>query len=664
MTTTNRLAHEASPYLRQHAENPVDWWPWGDEAFAEARRRDVPILLSVGYSACHWCHVMAHESFEDPDAAAVVNRVTVPVKVDREERPDVDAVYMEAAQAVNGSGGWPMTVLLLPDGRPFFAGTYFPRAAFVDLLERVEAAWTERRAGIEADAAQLAGMVERGVALPSRTWAADGDRQAGADPGLALATARAVAGRLDREWGGFGPPPKFPTPVTLDLLLAEHVRRDDPALLEAATVTLDAMAAGGIYDHLAGGFARYATDRRWLVPHFEKMLYDNAQLARTYLHAWQVTGRPDYRHVVEETVGYLLAPPIRQPSGGLSSAEDADAEGVEGKFATWSYDELVAVAGAEVADWYGATPEGNWEHTNILWRPGRGRLQRPAAIEQGRRDLLAVRERRVRPGLDDKVLTEWNAMAVAALAECGAALDRPAWVAAAEEVAGFLLAELRGTDGRWRRSWQAGSGARHLAYGADMAWLVEAFTRLAEATGRARWLDEAVAAAEALAALCFDEEQGVFTTAGRDAEALIARPVDTYDGATPSTNTVAAAALGRLGALTGDAAHRDRARRVLDAMAPAMAKAPAAFTGMVAVAAAMAADGVEVVVTGDRPDLVAAARAGYDPDRVLAWGAPYPSPLWEGRTGPGRDGFAYVCRGYVCAAPTDDPAEVTRLLAR
>ncbi|MCU4183654.1 thioredoxin domain-containing protein [Acidiferrimicrobium sp. IK] len=661
MTTTNRLAQESSPYLRQHADNPVDWYPWGEEAFTEARRANKPILLSVGYSACHWCHVMAHESFEDDATAAVINQLTVPVKVDREERPDVDAVYMEAVQAIAGGGGWPMTVFLLPDGRPFFGGTYYPRDRFVDLLRRVDEAFRTNREGLEGDAAQLAEMVEKGTGLPSLGWAADGDAAAGSGTAVVAEAAKGLVARLDREWGGFGGAPKFPQPGMLELLLQAWSAQPADDVLEAVTVTLDAMASGGIYDHLGGGFARYSTDRRWLVPHFEKMLYDNALLTRVYLHAWQVTGADRYRQVVTETVEYLLSAPMRQPGAAFSSAEDADSEGVEGRYYVWSLDEVVSAAGTEVADWYGVTAGGNWEGTNILWRPVRGDLARPAVIEAGRRALLGRRDERVRPGLDDKILTEWNAMAVAALAEAGAVLERPDWVAAAVQVAEFLLGSLRRPDGRWLRSWQAGSGARHLAYGADHAWLVEAFTRLAEATGEARWIAEARGAADALLALFWDDAEGGFHITGNDAEALIARPKDTYDGATPSTNSVATNALLRLAALTGSDRYRQRADRVLEVMAPALAKAPMAFTGMAA-AAGLAAGTVEVAVTGDRPDLLAAARAPYRPERVLAWGEPYDSPLWEGRTGPEHAGLAFVCRNYTCAAPTGDAAVVASAL--
>ncbi len=681
MTTTNRLAQETSPYLRQHADNPVDWYPWGDEAFAAARQRDVPVLLSVGYSACHWCHVMAHESFEDEATAAVMNEQFVSVKVDREERPDVDSIYMEAVQLVSGSGGWPMTLFLLPDGRPFFGGTYFPRAGFVDLMQRVSTVWRGGRQGLEGDAVTLADAVRNGLALPTGEGLQAGLSESrgeaeGRGASVVRATAEALVSRFDAEWGGFGGAPKFPQPGMLELLLAADATGSAPSSARQALITtLDAMASGGIYDHLAGGFARYATDRRWLVPHFEKMLYDNALLARVYVRAWQVTGFDRYRQVVEETVGYLLAPPVRQPGGGMSSAEDADSEGVEGRFYVWDEAEVHEVAGVETAAWYGVTSRGNWEGHNILWRPARGELARPAEVEAGRQALLRRRADRTRPGLDDKVLTEWNAMAVAALAEAGAVLGRPDWITAAAETAEFLLAALRRPDGRWLRSWQhrddpaaVGAGgatgpgaerpagrAQHLAYAADYAWLTEAFVRLAEATGQARWIAEARRGADDLLTLFADPAGAGFFSTGSDAEALIARPKDTYDGATPSAVSVAAVALLRLAGLTGEGRYRAAATDVLAAMGPALDRAPLAFT--VLAAAAGLADGLtEVAVTGVRPDLLAEVRRAYRPDVVLAWGEPYPSPLWEGRSGPDTAGLAFVCQDFACRAPAGDPA--------
>jgi uncharacterized protein len=640
----------------------VAWYSWGEEAFAAARERDVPILLSVGYSACHWCHVMAHESFEDASTAAVMNRLFVNVKVDREERPDVDAVYMEAVQAIAGSGGWPMTVFMLPDGRPFFGGTYFPRERFVDLMGRVADAWKDHRDGLEADASQLADAVRAGTGLPAARVgpAAPGDTAA-RSPALLSVAATGLLSRFDAEWGGFGLAPKFPQPTMLEMLLQAFARTGRTEVLTAVTTTLDAMASGGIYDHLGGGFARYSTERTWLVPHFEKMLYDNALLIRVYLHAWQVTGAEHYRQVVAETIGYLLRSPMRQAGAGISSAEDADSEGVEGRFYVWDRDEVERVGGADAAAWYGVGERGNWEGANILWRPERADLLRPAAVEDGREALYQARERRVRPGLDDKVLTEWNAMAVAALAEAGAGLGEPAWIAVAAEIATFLLAELR-VDGRWRRSWQAGR-AQHLAYASDHAWLVEAFTRLAEATGEAGWMTEAAAAADALIELFWDQVGGGLDTAGHDAEALFAQPKDTYDGALPSAHSVAATALLRLGALSGQLRYTAKALEIIDLMGPALAKAPTAFSGMVAAADLAAGGMVEVVVTGGRPDLVAEARRLYRPWMVLAWGEPYPSPIWEGRTGAGAlgpdgGGLAFVCRDYACRAPVSSASDL------
>ncbi|MGH9151722.1 MAG: thioredoxin domain-containing protein [Acidimicrobiales bacterium] len=655
----NRLADETSPYLRQHRDNPVEWHPWGEEAFARARAEGKPVLLSVGYSACHWCHVMAHESFEDPAVAAVMNELFVCVKVDREERPDVDAVYMEAVQAMTGQGGWPMTVFLTPDGRPFFGGTYFPRTAwggrpgFVDVMRAVAEAWQDRRDHVVGQADHLS----QSIGARSTALAAGGGGAVG--PGLLDAALGVLRSSFDAEWGGFGRAPKFPTPTNVELVLRAWARGDghDPGTLAMATTTLDAMASGGIYDHLGGGFARYSVDNFWMVPHFEKMLYDQAGLVRAYAHAWQATGAAHYRQVVEETVGYVLRD-LRAPEGGLYSAEDADSEGEEGRFYVWRHDELADVGGPEAVAWYGATPAGNFEGANILHRPVRGDLVRPPLVEQARRRLFEVREKRVRPGLDDKVLTEWNAMFASALAEAGAALGRPEWVASAVETAEFLLASLRRADGRWLRSWQRDGGARHLAYAVDHAWLVDAFTRLGEATGEARWIDAARDAADGLLGLFADPGGPGFFTVGSDGEQLIVRQKDLFDGATPSANAVAANALLRLSALTGERAYAEPAVAVIDAMAGLMGEHPGAFTHLVA-AAAVHVDGLaQVVVAGDRPDLVRAVQSRYLPGAVLAWGEPYPSPLWEARAA----GRAYVCRDFACRLPASTVDELVAQL--
>jgi uncharacterized protein YyaL (SSP411 family) len=656
----NRLSEETSPYLRQHRDNPVDWYPWGEEAFARARLLDRPILLSVGYSACHWCHVMAHESFEHEPTAAVMNELFVNIKVDREERPDVDAVYMDAVQAVAGQGGWPMTVFLTPDGRPFFGGTYFPRQRFIALLRKVAAAWAEHRDDLERDADQLADAIRAGARVSEGTIPAA--ETAALSPSLVGGGVEALRRAFDPEWGGFGRAPKFPQPTMVELLLRLGARGGEDVLPMVIT-SLDAMASGGIYDHLGGGFARYATDRTWLVPHFEKMLYDNALLLRLYLHGWQVTGADRYRQVVEETAGYILRPPMRSPLGGIHSAEDADSEGVEGKFYVWSLAEVAAVGGPAAAGWYGVTGAGNWEGANILHRPVRGDLLRPDEVEQGRRRLLQTRERRPRPGLDDKVVTEWNAMAVAALAEAGAACGRVDWTGAAEEVAAFLLGSLRSPSGRWLRAWQGGRAGRNLAVAVDHAWLVEAFTRLAEATGRAAWVEQARAAADDLLRLFWDHAEGGLFTTGSDAERLIVRAKDTYDGATPSANSVAAVGLARLGALTGEERYTGAAAAICGLLEPAMARHPLAYTNLLTATDLLVGGITEVAITGGRADLVDAVQSAYLPSAVLAWGEPYPSPLWEGRSGPDTSGLAFVCRNYTCLAPVDERDSLLEELA-
>jgi len=647
----NRLARETSPYLRQHADNPVDWYPWGDEAFAAAVERDRPILLSIGYSACHWCHVMAHESFEDPSVAAIMNDLFVNVKVDREERPDVDDIYMEATQAMTGSGGWPMTVVCTPDGRPFFAGTYFPKErrggmiGFVELCQRIDELWLTRRDELMEQADQLTGALGRSALV---------------QPADGLPTLAEIDDAIDKllaasdpEWGGLGNAPKFPQPMAQEALAAAAARGDARAL-DALTTSLDAMAAGGIYDHLGGGFSRYAVDNVWLVPHFEKMLYDNALLIRLYLHGWLLTGEPRFRQTLAETIGYALTE-LRQSGGGTSSAEDADSEGEEGKFYVWTTDQVRNLLGddADAAiDWYGVKPLGNFEHsTSILNRMhARGELERTPEIEAARQAMFDARATRVRPGLDDKVLTEWNAYLVAALAEAGAACDEPTWVAAAVETAEFLLANLRRTDGRWLRAWQADAGARHLAYATDHGALIDAFTRLAEATGQARWIDEARSAADALLELFWDDERGGVFTTGHDAEALIARTKDLMDNATPGANGLAAVGLLRLAALTGDERYRDGGEAIVRLLGAMAVDHPTAFGHVLAAVDLLVRGTTEIVVTGDRPDLVAVARARLLPNAVLAWGERYDSPLWDGR----EDGRAYVCQHYACRLPAED----------
>jgi uncharacterized protein len=675
----NRLASEPSPYLRQHAENPVDWYPWGPEAFEQARDLDRPVLLSVGYSACHWCHVMAHESFEDPATAAEINSSFVPVKVDREERPDIDAIYMEAVQAMTGRGGWPMTVFLTPDGRPFYAGTYFPdrdshgMPSFRRVLNAINQAWRTGREDVERQAAELttsvrqrASIADQLVAVASRNN--PNRNNDGAPDWIELSSrliGRAVSdisSRFDPRNGGVGPAPKFPQTTLFELCLRRYHYTGDDRSLAIATRTLDAMAAGGIYDQLGGGFARYSVDDTWTIPHFEKMLYDQAGLVLLYLHGYQLTHEPAYLQVVEETIDYVLRDLTAVADGrgkvaGLCAAEDADSEGVEGLFYSWTPDEIAAVLPsdlyADATDWYQVTRTGNFEGRSILRRPLGETLIRPDEVERARTLLFDARSRRVRPGRDDKVLTEWNAMFASALAQSAAATGRSDWADRAAAIGEFLLAELRDTGGRFMRSWQNGR-TRHLAYSSDYAWAVDCFTRLAELTGKARWFDRASETAHSMLELFGDPATGALWSTGSDADEILVRPVDLMDDATPSAASVASAAMLRLGTLTGDQSLIDAAERLLTLMLPLATDHPLAVANTIA-SMALAGGGIlEVVVAGDRPDLLDCLRLRYEPDAVLASGEPTSSPLWLDRA----DGAAYVCHQSICLMPAMTPAEL------
>ncbi len=670
---TNRLAQETSPYLRQHADNPVDWYPWGDDAFAAARAGDKPIMLSVGYSSCHWCHVMAHESFEDPDVAAVMNRLFVNVKVDREERPDVDAVYMQAVQALTGQGGWPMTVFLTPAGEPFFGGTYFPkdsaygRPGFVQLLEAIDDAWKNRRDDLLGDAEKLTTALRRETVADR----APADRDLPTD---VLERARdALAPQFDPEFGGFGRAPKFPQAMTLDFLLQRAVRDGIESTvgtqtLSMVTTSLDAMAAGGMYDQIGGGFHRYSVDAFWLVPHFEKMLYDQALLVRVYLHAYLVTGEPRYRRVVEETVDYVLRD-LRHAGGGFFSAEDADSEGSEGKFYAWSLAELTEVCGddaATVVEFFGVTEQGNFEdpHTqfagNVLHAVDRTAI-RPEAVVRAIPRLFERRETRVRPGLDDKVLLGWNALFLRALAEAAAALDRDDWMQAARANGRFLLAALRRDDGRLLRSWQSDGGARHLAYAEDHAALLEALVTLAEVDD-VSWIDDARATAAALIARFADHDAPGFFTTGDDAEALIVRPKDLMDNAVPAENSLAAEGLLRLASITGESSHAERAIAYLSTLAETMAQHPSAF-GLLLVAYERAiTPAIEIAIVGDETNGAGPLRRTvferFIPASVAVTSSSAAGEMSEQRTPllvdrPLIDGqaTAYLCEEFVCREP-------------
>jgi len=677
----NRLADETSPYLRQHADNPVDWFPWGDEAFELARSEDRPIFLSIGYSACHWCHVMAHESFEDEKTAAAMNESFVCIKVDREERPDVDAVYMEAVQSMTGSGGWPMSVFLTVERRPFFGGTYFPpvdrhgQPSLRTVLAAMNDVWENRRDEVEEQADQLSEAIAQRSVIERPTDASSLFAAAGPGqrPDLLGAAVVELEKRFDGEWGGFGGAPKFPQPTLVDLALRHAAgHRGSPAGAASelmATRTLDAMAAGGIHDHLGGGFARYSTDNEWLVPHFEKMLYDQAGLLRAFLHGWQVTGRENYLRAMTGVVDYVTRD-LSDPSGGIYSAEDADSEGVEGKFYVWSPAEVTeAVAGPgrpdtdalvnAALDFFDVTEEGNFEGSTILRRPVGAPLGGPDQVETARSLMFDSRSKRVRPGLDDKVLTEWNAMYASALAEAAAATGNRAWAKTAVAVGEFLHANLVGSDGRWHRSWQRDGGARHLAYAGDYAWLVDCCTRLGELTGEARWTKRATDAADGLITLLADEQGGGFFTTGHDAEALIVRTKEIFDGATPSANAVAALALSRLGSLTGIEQYAELARGVVDMFGDLLSRHPTAFPHTVLTAETLLSGFTEVVVAGDRPDLLQVVQSRWLPDAVVAWGEPTGSPLWLDR----QPGQAYVCHDYACQLPADRPETLASQLA-
>jgi uncharacterized protein YyaL (SSP411 family) len=702
----NRLGGQTSPYLRQHARDPVDWYPWGDEALERARELDRPLFVSIGYSSCHWCHVMGHESFADPATAEVMNSHFVSVKVDREERPDLDSIYMEAVQAATGRGGWPMSIFATPEGLPFLAGTYFPdrprhgMPSFGQVLEAVADAWGSRREDV------LAGARALSDAVASRLAPA-GQGQAPTAPGMAPRRAEALCEEavdqlgsiFDPGNGGFGSAPKFPQPLLLDLLLRHHVRTGAGASLEMVERTLEAMASGGIYDHLGGGFARYSVDQHWSVPHFEKMLYDQALIARVYLHAWQLDGDPRWLQVLEETLAYVLGE-LRDPEGGLYSAEDADSEGEEGRYYLWSAEELTSVLGPAraraAAEWYGVTPEGNFEGRTVLHRARCGELARPPEIEAARCELLAARAGRVRPGLDDKVITEWNAMMCSTLVEAAAATGRADWSRAAEEIAVFLLGHLRREDGRVLRSFCQGRASLP-GYAVDYAWLVDCCTRLGELSGDPRWTMEAVAVARELLRLFADAKTGDLYTTGSDTEPLVVRPRELHDGVTPAAGSVAAVALARLGALAGDDELAAAAERIVAAAGAELAASPLAFGELLLAAALLEHGPVEVAVTGEREDLVRAVQGCFLPGAVLAWrssrgglpaggdggvgdgssdaGGPgdgssgaagpgdgtaaFESPLLAGR----EDGFAYVCRRGACLAPVDNADALLAALA-
>ena len=666
----NRLAESASPYLLQHADNPVDWYEWGAKAFEEARRRDVPVLISIGYSACHWCHVMAHESFEDPETAEQMNRDFVNIKVDREERPDVDAVYMEATQAMTGHGGWPMTVFADHDGSPFFTGTYFPPTprqgipSFRSVMTAVAEAWRERRGDVVRQARNVAATIGQRIppaeALPAEE---------------ALASAVSVlASQFDDRHGGFGGVPKFPQQPVLEFLLRVHDRPWAEGARDMLVRTLAGMAAGGIRDHLGGGFARYSVDARWLVPHFEKMLYDNAQLARLYLWAGVEFESTAMTEVAVDTIEYMLTR-LEHPGGGFYSAEDADSEGEEGKYYTWTHDEFREVAGVDAdvaAGYFGVTPEGNFEGLNVLHRArpisdvaeefGIGVDEAAEAVRRAGRALLERRESRVRPGLDDKIVAGWNGLAIRALAEAGAALREPRYTEAARRAARFVTEHMTDDDGRLHRSWAKGRiGPTGVLE--DYAAMATGLFCLYATTGELEWFERAMEAVDAIAEHFSDPAGGFYTTPD-DGERLVVRPKDSFDNPAPSGNALAAEALFFASSYTGEPSYWDRAEATIRSAGLIVERAPHAVGHLLSVLVVMLEGPREVAIIGpDAESFSDVVWERYRPGVVVAR-SPEPAehpPLLASRGRPWET-LAYVCRRFVCEAPVSSVDELRAAL--
>ncbi|MFU8858021.1 MAG: thioredoxin domain-containing protein [Deferrisomatales bacterium] len=679
---TNRLSREKSPYLLQHAHNPVDWYPWGEEAFARARAENKLVFLSIGYSTCHWCHVMERESFEDLEVAAVLNTLTVPVKVDREERPDVDQVHMAVCQALNGSGGWPLTVLLTPDRVPFFAGTYFPkhtrqgRIGVVELVRQAAALWVQDPERVRQSGHQLLG------ALENDPGSAHG--KAPLSPDLLAQATGLFRRQFDPVRGGFGPPPKFPTPHNLVFLLRRHRRTGDPEALRMAEVTLDAMRRGGLFDQVGLGFHRYSTDDRWLLPHFEKMLYDQAGLALAYLEAHRATGSQLYAQTAREVFAYVLRD-LASPEGAFYCAEDADSEGVEGKFYVWSRREVLEVLGEDDGELYarvfGITEEGNFRDEATGERSGANipHLERPLEewsqplrrrLEDARRRLFARRETRIRPHRDDKVLTAWNGLMVSALSRGAWGLGDAGYAHAAGRAVDFIRERMY-RDGRLLRRFREGEAAVP-GFAEDYAFLARGCLDLYGATFETTRLRQALGLAEDLLRLFDDGAGGLYDT-GADAEELVLRPREVYDGATPSGNSVALELFARLGLLTGDSRWTSRAHALGEAFGSRVAQYPAAFTQFLAGAAFLLEPTREVVVAGGVGDpgtaaLLDAVRGVYAPETTLLLASGqaadlHPlSPLTAPMAPVGGRAAAYVCQDFACREPLTDPQELAELL--
>ncbi|MBY0526743.1 MAG: thioredoxin domain-containing protein [Gemmataceae bacterium] len=666
---TNRLIHETSPYLKQHAHNPVDWYAWGPEALQKARELDRPIFLSVGYSACHWCHVMEHESFENEEIGRIINEHFVSIKVDREERPDIDQIYMTAVQLLTGQGGWPMSVFLTPDLKPFYGGTYYPpddrygRPGFKRLLLALAEAWRTKRKELVESSTQITEQIQAATAVRSGS----GELR----PELLRNTASQLRRGFDRRFGGFGSAPKFPHAMEMRLLLRVWKRFGDDDALDMVRLTLDRMAMGGMYDHLGGGFHRYSTDAQWLVPHFEKMLYDNALLTVAYLEGFQATGEHFYRDIVEETLGYVLRE-MTSPEGAFYSTQDADSEGVEGKFFVWSAAEIESVLGADTArifnDVCGVSGEGNWEGYNILYRSrhyaqdaGMLRVPEPELrkqLDEARQKLLAVRSRRIWPGRDEKVLTAWNALMISAFALAAQVLGSRPYADAGERAADFLLTRIRGKDGRLLRTWSAGSEPKLNAYLEDYAFLIDALVSLYEATFSQRWFDAAVELTGIMIDQFSDGAEAGFFFTGRDHEQLVARVKDMHDSSIPSGNSVAATALLRLAHLTGRADFHEKALALLGSASGLMEASPMAAGQLLLALDFHLGPAREFAVVGDLQDeatqrVLHSIQTPFRPNKVVALktgAAESTVPLLADKTSLGGV-TTYICENFACQAP-------------
>jgi len=679
----NRLANETSPYLLQHKDNPVDWYPWGEEALKRARDEDKPLLLSVGYSACHWCHVMERESFEDDETARMMNEHFVNVKVDREERPDIDSIYMAAVQALTRHGGWPMTVFLTPDGAPFYGGTYFPPVpsrgmpSFQQLLLSIVDAYENRREEVLQSAQSVRDYLEASTAAVMPEAESTGKE-------LLDRAAVALLSQLDRRFGGFDGAPKFPQAMNLEVLLRHYYRTGERSALDGVELTCRQMAQGGIYDHLGGGFSRYSVDEYWLVPHFEKMLYDNALLSRLYLETYQATGDPFYRRIAEETLDYVLRD-MTSVEGGFYSAEDADSEGEEGKFYVWTPEELETALDPEEASlaarYWDVTARGNFEGKNILHvaRPPEAVADEFGVSKEElwnrmtgiRAKLFAVREERVRPGRDEKILAAWNGLMLRSFALAARVTAREDYLEAAVKNATFILEKLK-EDGRIHRSYKDGR-ARFNGYLEDYAMVADGLVGLYEATFETRWLVEADALMDAVSELFWDEEKRVFYDTPADHEELVTRPRDIYDNAAPSGTSVATEVLLKLALFLDRNDYSQRARDVLRELAGGMEKVPGGFGRLLCALDFSASEPREVAIVGDQrsPDtraLLEAVYSGYLPNKVVAGRDPDDDeaggliPLLAQRPARAGKATAYVCVQYACQTPTTDPDELTRQL--